>query len=123
MDWEEEHLHVFQIGKKEYGNKNYDEVIDEKRVKVENALKNINDFTYVYDFRSEQVVKINVEEILPPEDLPYPVCTGGQRPGPGEYEMLWGDETPPKRKRRPPFDPDTANKCIVSWTPNPLMMH
>ena len=124
MDWEEEHLHVFRVGRKEYGNKNYDEeVTDEKRVKVESALKKASEFTYVYDFRSEQVVKISVEAILPPEDLPYPVCTGGQRPGPGEYEMLWGDEETPKRKRRPSFDPETANKCIASWTPNPYMLH
>ena len=125
MDWKEEHLHVFEIGEKEYGNKNYGAEIDEKRVKVEKALKGISEFTYRYDFRSEQVVKINVEEILPEEDLPNTMCTGGQRPGPGETEMVWDDEEeiPTRSKRRPPFDPDVANACIRSWTPNPLMQH
>jgi hypothetical protein len=121
MEWEEEHLHVFNIGNKEYGIKKYTEdAIDDKRIRLDKALKGISEFKYVYDFRSPWELKITIEEILPPAELSQPTCTGGQRPSPGENEPFRDDEIP-ARQRRPSFDPEKANRCIRSWTPNPLM--
>jgi hypothetical protein len=121
MGWEEEHLHYFEIGEKEYGIKEYDEdMVDDKRVRLDKALRKISEFKYVYDFRTWREMKITIESILPPEELVQPTCTGGQRPSPGEDEIIWDDEIP-ARKRRPSFDPEKANQCIKSWTSNPLM--
>lgn len=121
MGWEEEHLHAFEIGEKEYGIKEYSpQVIDDKRIRLDKVLQGISEFIYEYDFRSPWRIKIKIEEVLPPAELPQPTCTGGQRPNPGENEMFWGDEIP-VRKRRPSFDPEKANQCIRSWAPNPLM--
>lgn len=121
MDWEEEHLHSFEIGNKEYGIKKYSpDTVDDKRIRLDKVLNGVEEFMYEYDFRSGWHVKIKVEEVLPPAELPRPYCTGGKRPGPGETEMFWGDEIP-ERKRRPSFDPEKANQCIKFWTPNSLM--
>jgi hypothetical protein len=121
MGWEEEHLHYFEIGRKEYGIKKYSpDFTDDKNIRLEKALRKITEFKYFYDFRTGWEMKITIEDILPPEELAQSTCTGGQRPGPGEEEIFWGDEVP-VRKRRPSFDPEKANQCIKSWTPNRLM--
>ncbi|MCG2711387.1 MAG: hypothetical protein L6416_03575, partial [Candidatus Omnitrophica bacterium] len=91
MGWEGSHLHHFFINGEYYGRPDPEfdisaEKINEKKVKLKNALKQEKQkFEYEYDFGDGWRHEIIVEKILPLEKGKYyPVCVDGARACPPE---------------------------------------
>lgn len=88
MDWEDEHLHEFAIGKQIYGPADMldDEVLDEDEVTLAMLLGSTRKkFTYLYDFGDDWRVTAEIEKRLKgAEELQHPVCVAGARRGPSE---------------------------------------
>jgi len=91
MNWDDYHLHAFQVGGTRYGVPDPDgfgdmEEKDDRRFKLADvvpASKSI--IGYIYDFGDNWEMGILVEKILlPEEDVKYPVCLAGKRAGPPE---------------------------------------
>src|SRR6266481_2124247 len=83
MGWYDCHLHLFEVHGREYGEPSRDlglDFADERKVKVEQILKEKDRFVYEYDFGDDWLHHIVVEKIVPKEkDHHYPVCVAGAR--------------------------------------------
>ncbi|MBN1910542.1 MAG: SEC-C domain-containing protein [Pirellulales bacterium] len=97
MEWEDDHLHVFEVGKKQYADLgdrvSSNEFRDSNAVRL-SALagqKKLN-FIYEYDFGDSWRHEIVIEDTLPAEDgVRYPRCLDGRRAGPPEdCGGVWG---------------------------------
>jgi hypothetical protein len=87
MGWRDGHLHAFEIGDRQYGNRaNTDDVADEKGLTLNGLHKSgVDRFTYTYDFGDDWEHIIVIEKTLPAsEGATYPACTGGKRNCPPE---------------------------------------
>jgi hypothetical protein len=92
MGWENDHLHVFRVGRVEYATLEGDQavtsfgVIDEWEVQVGKVLRTERSkLVYEYDFGDGWQHDIVVERITPVEEgKQYPVCLAGARACPPE---------------------------------------
>ena len=93
MGWHDGHLHAFDIGGEQYGDRHsVDDVADENRVTLNGLL--IVRFTYTYDFGDNWQHTVAFEKSEPAvEGVSYPVCITGKRNCPPEdCGGVWGYE-------------------------------
>ena len=87
MGWHDSHLHLFDIGGEQYGNRDIvDDVDDEDRVTMGRlARSGIARFKYTYDFGDDWEHTVAIEKRVPAvEGQAYPVCIAGKRNCPPE---------------------------------------
>ncbi len=84
MGWEDDHLHIFRVGDKDYEN----EYMTLMRLAPAEKFK----FRYLYDFGDNWLHDILVEKILPPAPTQeLPLCIKGARACPPEdVGGIWG---------------------------------
>ena len=90
MGWENSHLHMFIINNKRYEVKFDDgpfpseiESFDEQDFKIEDLVKSVDEFQYIYDFGDDWHHRIIVSAIAD-DDISTPKCVGGERACPPE---------------------------------------
>jgi len=90
MGWDDEHMHAFEVGDKQYtdfsrGADPY-EFDDSRSVRLSDLVEQGEYcFDYEYDFGDSWRHAIEIENTLPPEEnVRYPRCIGGQRACPPE---------------------------------------
>lgn len=102
MGWFDYHLHEFEIENPVTGSpvrvgvpfEGAEEVLPEQDQEIANyfSLENPSAY-YIYDFGDCWEHNIQLEKILPREDITYPVCIGGKRACPPEdCGGTWGYE-------------------------------
>ncbi len=124
MGWRDCHLHAFDIGGEQFGDRrSVDDVADENRPTLNALLKSgVVRFVYTYDFGDDWQHTIAFEKSAPAvEGQSYPVCIAGKRNcppedcgGPWGYAELLAilaDPAHPERAERidwigEEFDPD-----------------
>jgi len=90
MGWTNSHLHQFEKDGKHWGVPESDDfgdlnLIDESKVQIGAVLKSEGDvLRYVYDYGDEWLHDVVLEQILPTEPPPKPVCVAGARRCPPE---------------------------------------
>jgi hypothetical protein len=90
MGWTDSHLHEFDANGDRFGVPEgaYDEVEDERKVRLDELLENPKDrLKYLYDFGDGWEHTVTLEKILPlpkGKKQPRPRCTGGRRACPPE---------------------------------------
>ena len=87
MGWHDGHLHTFDIGGEQYGDRHsVDDVADENRVTLNGLLRSpVVRFTYTYDFDDNWQHTVAFEKSEPAvEGESYPVCITGKRNCPPE---------------------------------------
>lgn len=100
MGWYDCHLHEFEMVDPATGSpvrvgipyEDAEDVLPERTQKIAHYFSAENPYAhYVYDFGDSWDHKIQLEKILPREDITYPVCTGGKRACPPEdCGGIWG---------------------------------
>jgi Plasmid pRiA4b ORF-3-like protein len=136
MGWEGDHLHVFDVGGRRYGDReSVDYVADENRITLNGLMKSgVNRFTYTYDFGDDWEHAVAIEKIEPaleglsirsasPENAPVRLkiaadpgatrtsCKFWLTPPPDHAERKeWlGDDLSPDH-----FDPIAANAILAA---------
>jgi hypothetical protein len=87
MGWEDCHLHAFDIGGRQYGDRrSVDDVADEDRLMLNGLLKSgMTRFAYTYDFGDNWEHAVLIEKTLPTNPaIAYPACVAGKRNCPPE---------------------------------------
>jgi len=87
MGWHDGHLHAFDIGGRQYGDRHtVDDVADENRLTLNSLLKSgVARFAYTYDFGDNWEHAVVIEKRAPAgEATSYPACVGGKRNCPPE---------------------------------------
>lgn len=87
MGWHDDHLHAFDIGGRQYGDRHTaDDVADENRLTLNSLLKSgVARFVYTYDFGDNWEHIIVIEKRAPASEVTfYPACVGGKRNCPPE---------------------------------------
>ena len=87
MGWEDCHLHAFDIGGRQYGDRHtVDDVADENRLTLNSMLKSgVARFVYTYDFGDDWEHIVVMEKRAPAvEASSYPACVAGKRNCPPE---------------------------------------
>src|ERR1700680_1397531 len=82
MGWHDGHLHAFDIGGRQYGDRHIvDDVADENRLTLNSLLKSgVARFAYTYDFGDNWEHAVVIEKRAPAgEATSYPACVGGKR--------------------------------------------
>ncbi|HET91351.1 MAG TPA: plasmid pRiA4b ORF-3 family protein [Chloroflexi bacterium] len=98
MGWTNSHLHQFIVGGTYYGESHpdygLDDMIDERRMRLEEIASEGDKFIYEYDFGDSWEHVVLVEKVLEPETgQRYPVCIKGKRACPPEdVGGVWGYE-------------------------------
>jgi hypothetical protein len=94
MGWHDCHLHAFDIGGRQYGDRQtLDDAADEKRMTLNGLLKTgVTRFAYAYDFGDNWEHMVAIEKPLPAIDgETYPICSAGKRNCPPEdCGGVWG---------------------------------
>jgi hypothetical protein len=87
MGWHDDHLHAFDIGGQQYGDRHTaDDVANENRLTLNSLLKSgVARFVYTYDFGDNWEHIIVIEKRAPASEVTlYPACVGGKRNCPPE---------------------------------------
>src|ERR1700674_1632571 len=87
MGWHDGHLHAFDIGGRQYGDRHIvDDVADENRLTLNSLLKSgVARFAYTYDFGDNWEHTVAIEKPQPAADGDaYPLCVAGKRNCPPE---------------------------------------
>jgi hypothetical protein len=96
MGWEDGHLHAFDLGGRQYGDRRtVDDVADENRLTLDSLVKSgVARFAYTYDFGDDWEHTVVIEKRAPPrEATSYPACVAGKRNCPPEdCGGVWGYE-------------------------------
>src|ERR1019366_5497111 len=96
MGWRDCHLHAFDIGGEQFGDRrSVDDVVDENRPTLNGLLRSsVVRFAYTYDFGDNWEHTIAFEKSEPAvEGQSYPVCIAGKRNCPPEdCGGVWGYE-------------------------------
>jgi Plasmid pRiA4b ORF-3-like protein len=97
MDWDDDHLHNFEIGQMEYSDPAMvPEAADEARVTLSSLVTaGKTRFLYTYDFGDDWKHDIQIEKALPTTATAkaYPACVAGARNSPPEdCGGVWGYE-------------------------------
>lgn len=106
--WDDDHLHAFTIGRRQYGDPHFDMDYDEDKITLAAAFARARKpISYVYDFGDSWQHEITLEQVVQPDPAAtYPVCVGGRGDAPvedcGEDEPAWI-----------PFDQDRLNTRLA----------
>jgi hypothetical protein len=96
MGWENYHLHDFTISGKRYATPDpddFDDPIDERKIRLQNVLRTRQKFTYQYDFGDGWSHSVVVEKIVNDPNTRGIICVDGQRACPPEDSGgAWGYE-------------------------------
>ena len=86
MGWENEHLHGFRAGQKNYGAPDpFSDTVDERKVRLASIASVGDKLVYEYDFGDSWEHELEIETVLEPEPgVHYPVCLEGARACPPE---------------------------------------
>jgi hypothetical protein len=86
MGWRGGHLHVFEIGGREYGDPQMvEDAEDERRMTLEKLIaEGVSRFVYTYDFGDDWDHVVLIEKKSPPPDAQAPACVAGERACPPE---------------------------------------
>jgi hypothetical protein len=109
--WDGDHLHLFQVGKKQYGDPFVDleGTGDEDAVRVRDAVAPVGKVTYTYDLGACWEHEITLEKTLPRDhDQDYPVCVEFRGDSPVEY---WSEDDPVEPE---PFGLDEVNRRLAA---------
>jgi hypothetical protein len=92
--WDDDHLHMFQVGKKQYADQftGLERTGDEQAVRIRDILTPGAKVRYTYDFGADWEHEITLEQTLP--RIPgqdYPVCVEWRGDSPVEY---WSEDDP-----------------------------
>ncbi|WP_219413452.1 plasmid pRiA4b ORF-3 family protein [Pseudonocardia nigra] len=86
MNWDDDHLHAFTVGRNRYGDPSYTpDLGDEERLRLSAAFAATDTITYRYDFGDCWDHTVRCETILdPPAGAAVPVCVTGRGDAPVE---------------------------------------
>ena len=131
MGWMGGHLHVFEVGGRQYGDPaTTDDVADENRLTLNGVLKSgVKRFGYLYDFGDNWEHIVAVEKTpAPAPGQAYPACVdGGRNCPPEDCGGVWGyaelleilaNSAHPEREERlewigEDFDPEEFDAAIA----------
>jgi hypothetical protein len=108
--WDGDHLHVFEIGKKQYSDPfvNLEETGDEDAVRVRDAVAPGGTVAYTYDLGACWEHEITLEKTVPRDHSQvYPVCVAFRGDSPVEY---WSEEEPEETQ---PFGLNNVNRRLA----------
>jgi hypothetical protein len=110
--WDGDHLHVFQAGKKQYGDPlmDLDETGDEEAIRLRDAMaRSAGKVSYTYDLGTCWEHEITLEQTLPRDrGQDYPVCVAYKGDSPVEY---WCEDEPEEPE---PFHLAEVNRKLVA---------
>jgi hypothetical protein len=109
--WDGDHLHVFTMGKKLYGDSfvNLEGTGDEEAVRVGDAVAAGGTIAYTYDLGACWEHEITLETTIPREhSQEYPVCVAFRGDSPVEY---WNEEEPEEPE---PFGLNEVNRRLAA---------
>jgi hypothetical protein len=93
--WDDDHLHAFTVGRRRYGDPDFDFEDDENKFTLADVVsRGRKSMSYVYDFGDNWLHDIDVEKVVEPDAATaYPVCVAGRGDAPvedvGEDEDAW----------------------------------
>ena len=108
--WDGDHLHVFGVGKKRYGDPfvNLEGTGDEEAVRIRDAMTAGGTIAYTYDLGACWEHEITLEKTVPRDHSQvYPVCVGFRGDSPGEY---WSEE---ESEEPAPFGMKEVNRRLA----------
>jgi Plasmid pRiA4b ORF-3-like protein len=114
--WDGDHLHVFQKGKKRYGDSfvNLEGTRDEEAVRVRDAMVPGGTIAYTYDLGACWEHEITLEATIPREhNQDYPVCVEFRGDSPVEY---WCEDEPEEPE---PFGLNEVNRRLAALNREP----
>ena len=109
--WDGDHLHVFEVGKKQYSDPfvNLEETGDEDAVRIRDAMVPSGSIAYTYDFGASWEHEITLEKTLRRDhSQDYPVCVAFRGDSPVEY---WSEEEPEEPS---PFGLNEVNRRLAA---------
>ena len=109
--WDGDHLHVFQVGKKQYSDPfmHLDGTEDEDTARVRDAVAPGGKITYTYDLGASWEHEITLDKTLPRDPRQdYPVCVAFRGDSPVEY---WSEDDPAEPE---PFDLAEVNRKLAA---------
>lgn len=114
--WDGDHLHVFQVGKKQYSDPFMDlgEAGDEQAVRLRDVMaRSAGKISYTYDLGTCWEHEITLEQTLPRDrGQRYPVCVAYKGDSPVEY---WCEEDDLEEDEEPePFDRAEVNRKLAA---------
>jgi hypothetical protein len=119
--WDGDHLHLFQLGKKQYASRfaYLEQTGDEDEVRIGDAVAAGRKFTYTYDLGAEWQHEIIPEKVLPRDQSQvYPVCVDFRGDSPVEYESEddLEDDAEDDPEEPEPFDLTEVNRRLAALT-------
>jgi pRiA4b ORF-3-like protein len=109
--WDGDHLHVFQVGKKQYADQftGLERTRDEHAVRIRDILTPGAKIGYTYDFGADWEHEITLEQTLPrAPGQDYPVCVEWRGDSPVEY---WDEDDPEEPE---PFSLAEVNRQLAA---------
>lgn len=84
--WDNDHLHAFTVGRRQYGDPYFDAEYDEDKVTIGEVFdRGRKAISYVYDFGDSWQHDIALEQVAEPDPaISYPVCVDGRGDAPVE---------------------------------------
>ncbi len=146
MGWENDHLHGFRAGRKNYGKPDpFSDTIDERKARLNEVAEKSGKLIYEYDFGDSWEHELEIETVFEPEPgVHYPRCLAGERACPPEdcggfpgYEYLLEALRNPKNEEHAErlewlgdFDPEVfdldkintrlGNRALAPLPPTPV---
>jgi Plasmid pRiA4b ORF-3-like protein len=108
--WDGDHLHLFQVGKKQYADQftGLEGTGDEEAVRVRDVMAPGGTIGYTYDFGADWEHEITLEATVPRDHTQdYPVCVAFRGDSPVEY---WCEEEPEEPE---PFGINEVNRRLL----------
>jgi hypothetical protein len=109
--WDGDHLHVFEVGKKQYGDPfvNLEGTGDEEAIRIQDAVAPGGTIAYTYDLGTCWEHEITLERTIPRDNgQEYPVCVAFRGDSPVEY---WSEEEPEEPR---PFGLNEVNRRLAA---------
>ena len=109
--WDGDHLHLFQVGKKQYADQftGLERTADEDTVRIRDVLTPGATIGYTYDFGADWKHEITLEQTLPRDPgQDYPVCVAWRGDSPVEY---WDEDDPEEPE---PFSLAEVNRRLAA---------
>ncbi|HEY6309242.1 MAG TPA: plasmid pRiA4b ORF-3 family protein [Streptosporangiaceae bacterium] len=109
--WDGDHLHLFQVGKKQYSDQftGLERAGDEQAVRIRDVLTPGAKVGYTYDFGADWEHEITLEQTTPRDPgQDYPVCVAWRGDSPVEY---WSQDDPEEPE---PFSLAEVNRQLAA---------